>query len=51
MDECDKEDWSISDTFGIITPCSATCHLEVGAPVSLKLASKTSFGGKKSLKI
>ena len=47
MEECDREDWSVSDTFGIITPCSATHHLVVGGPVSLNLATKASFGGKK----
>ena len=41
----------VCDKFGIITPCSATYHLEVGAHVSLKLATKASFGGKKTLKI
>ena len=47
MNECDQENCIVSDTFGIITPCSATYHLEGGAPVSLKLATKASFGGKK----
>ena len=45
--ECDHQDWNVSDTFEIITPCSATNHLELGAPVSLKLATKVSFGTKK----
>ena len=30
--ECDQEDWSVSDTFGIITLLLATCNLEVGVP-------------------
>ena len=47
MEECDQEDWSVSDIFGIITLCSATYHLVVGGPVSLNLATKASFGGKK----
>ena len=47
MEEFDQEDWSVSDTFGIILPCPATYHLEVGGPVSLKTATKRSFGGKK----
>ena len=51
MNECDQENCIVSDTFRIITPCSTTYHLEVGAPVSLKLATKASFGGKKYLKI
>ena len=35
---------------GIITPYSATYHLEVGAPVSFKLPTKASLRGKKTLK-
>ena len=31
-EECNQEDWSASDKFGIITSCSAVYHLEVGAP-------------------
>ena len=50
-EECDQEDWSFSDKIGIITPCSSTYHLELGAPVSLKLTTKASFGGKETLKI
>ena len=50
-EECDQEDLSVSDTFGIVTPCSATYHLDVRTPVSLKLATKASFGGKRTLKI
>ena len=48
-EECDQEDWSISDIFGNITPCSAIYHLIVGGPVSFNLATKASFGGKKTL--
>ena len=51
MEECDQEDWSVSDKFGIITPCSATYYLEVHARVSLKVATKAYFGGKRTLKI
>ena len=51
MEECDQEDWSVSDIFGIITLCSATYHLVVGGPVSLNLATKASFGGKKTLRL
>ena len=38
MEECDQEDLSVSDKFGIITHCSATYYLEV--------TTKASFGGK-----
>ena len=51
MEECDQEDWSVSDTFQIITLLSATCHLEVSVPFSVRLATKASFIGKKNLKI
>ena len=47
-EEFDQEDWSVCNTFGIITSCSATYHLKMGAPISLKLGSKVSFGGKKN---
>ena len=40
-EKIDQEHWSVCGTFEIITPCSATYYLEVGAPVSLKPA--TSF--------
>ena len=50
-EEFDQDDWSVHDAFGIITPCSATYQLVVGRPVSLNLATKVSFGGKKTLKI
>ena len=49
-EECDQEDWSVSNTFGIIIACSATYHLQVGAPVSLKLSTKSSLGVKETLK-
>ena len=38
-EECGQNVWNIS--------CLATCFLEVGAPVSLKLATKWSDRGKK----
>ena len=47
-EECDQEDWSVSDKFGIITTSSAAYYLEMGAPVSLKVATKACFGGKKN---
>ena len=50
-EHCDEEDWSASDTCRIITPCSSTFHLEVGAAASLKVATKACFGGKETLKI
>ena len=48
---CDQEDRIVSDTFGIITPCSGTYHLVVGGPISLNLATKASFGGKRTLRL
>ena len=45
-DKCDQEDWNVSDSFGIITPCSATYHPEMKAPISLKAATKASLRGK-----
>ena len=50
-EECDQEDWSVSYKFEITTPCSATYHLEGGAPFSLKVPTKVCFVGKKTLKI
>ena len=46
-EKIDQKHWSVCDTFEIITPCSATYYLEVGAPISLKPATKVSCGGKK----
>ena len=40
-------DWSGFDQFFINIPCSAIYFLEVGAPVSLKVATKGSFRAKK----
>ena len=42
-----QEDWSVSDTFIIIPPFSATYHLEEGAPVLLKANTKASLKSKK----
>ena len=39
--------WNVFDQFGITIICSATCTLEVGVRVSLKVATKTSSRGKK----
>ena len=33
-EECDQENWSFSDKFGITIPCSATYFVEAGARVS-----------------
>ena len=46
-EECDQEDWSVFNKFGIMIPCQATDHLEVGAPVSPKAATKASLRCKK----
>ena len=32
-EECDQEDLSVSDKFGIITPCLVTYDLQLGVPV------------------
>ena len=50
-EKCTQDDWSVSDKSGIVTTCSATYHLEVCAPISLKVATKVCFGGKNTLKI
>ena len=39
-EECNQEDWSESDKFWIITPCSDTYDLAVGVPISLKVDTK-----------
>ena len=46
MEECNQKVWKVFDQFGITIPCSATCFLEVGACVSLKVATKGSVRGK-----
>ena len=51
MQECDQKVWNVSDEFGVGKPCSTTCFLEVGACVSLKLATKGLLRGKKTLKV
>ena len=43
-EKIDQEHWSVCGTFEIITPCSATYYLEVGAPVSLKPATSFLWG-------
>ena len=42
-EECNQEDWSVSDTFGLFTPSSATYNLEVGEPASMEAATKASL--------
>ena len=49
--KCDQKDWSGFSHFVINIPCSETYILEVGAPVSLKVAHKGSLRGKKIMKI
>ena len=44
----DQKDWSYSNKFGIIKACSATYHLEVGSTISLQVATKACFWGKKN---
>ena len=39
-EECNEKSKSVCNRFGIIIPCSATYFLEVGAHVSLKVATK-----------
>ena len=43
--ECNQGDCNFYDKFGITTHCSATYYLEVGAPVSMKAATKASLRG------
>ena len=49
MKECDQKVWNVFDQFGITIACSDTYFLEVGARVSLKVATKRSIRGKKKL--
>ena len=51
MEECNQKPWNVFDPFGIIIHCSATYFVDVGAPISLKVANKESPRGKKTLKI
>ena len=50
-EKCDQNDWYVLDQFGITIPCSTTYFLEVGARLSLKVATKGSLRGKKTEKI
>ena len=51
MEECDQKVWYIFDQYGISISCSATYFMEVGARVSLKVATKVSIRGKKTPEI
>ena len=51
MEKCDQKVWNVFDQFGIALPCSDTYFLELGAHVSLKLATKGSLRLKKTLKV
>ena len=48
MGGCDLKVWNVFNKLEITIPCSAIYFLEVGARVSLKVASKGSRKGKKS---
>ena len=50
-EECDLKFWIIFNQFGITIPCSDTYFLEVGARISLKVATKVSIRRKKCLKV
>ena len=47
MGDCNQKHWSYFDQIFINIPCSPIYFLEVGAPVSLKVATKGSLRGKK----
>ena len=49
MEECDQEEWSVFDKFGVMTSCLATDHLEVDGPTSLIAVTKVSLRGKNTL--
>ena len=51
MEGRDQKVGNVFDPFGISIPCSAACFQEVGERVSLKIATKQSIRGKKTLKI
>ena len=50
-EECVQKVWNVFGQFGITKHCSATSFLDVVACVSLKVATKGSIRGKKTLKI
>ena len=47
-EECDQKNWRFSNKFGMLMLGSNTYFLEVSAHVSMKVANKGSFRGKKS---
>ena len=47
-EKCNQSNLSVSDQFGMVISFSATFVLEVTAQVSLKVATKCSFRGKKT---
>ena len=49
MEECDQEEWSVFDKFGVMTSCLAIDHLEVDGPTSLIAVTKVSLRGKNTL--
>ena len=53
MEECDQKVFhkECFYQFGITIPCLTTYFLKVGAGVSMKVATKGSLRGKKTLKI
>ena len=50
-EECGQKVWNIFEQIAVGKPCSTTYFLEVGARVSLKLATKGFLRGKNTLKI
>ena len=48
MEQCNQKVWNVFNQFDITIPCSTTDILEVGAHVSLKVATKWSPSGKKN---
>ena len=50
MEQSDQKVWNVFNQFGISIPCSHTYFLQVGAQVSLEVATKGSFRGKETLK-
>ena len=50
-EECHQKVCNVFDQFGITIPCSAAYFLEIGARVSLKVATKGSLIGKNNVKI
>ena len=51
MEKCDQKVWNVFDRFGITIPCSARSFLEVGACVSVKVATRGFIRGNETLKI